>query len=734
MAFYRPGYFYTRSRLQILTSRNNCYLGVSSLTWRYLLNQYDPHLFGTREFTKQPEGGTGEVNKIDKKVTKLKDDTLDPQALQGVLRNLRIYKGHPAVEDDWTGEEDPSVGKTRIIDEEYKLELETSIVEAKKQEKEELIGDFVSPETNLFDKSVQWEAFPMEAMYTLLQHADKASSMGIVKWAKQYEEPIESWLAKHSPEYDEKDEVETSEYKDITVTGEEAFIASSIQTKPGGKYIDGLDCAPYDNSPDNHVLPFDRQMRLQPPDDELFEDFMAGLGPDYEKYYPKNVALEKQKYKEKKEFEQQLIEENRGGKWRELQRKEGKIWSNFHDNPKLFPVHDPDYTYDDWELEVKALHEREFIAEDHPFVKNLRQHDDPEDPDHLRFDYSQTVLPNMTESELLKWQEFDEFDPLAHNKIWNTAGYDQDSFDVSKLDPSWEEPDSDTMGRVEAQSYMPPIHRDGYNFDDWNFERMKDDNQDIDPKYEHSNKREGEFLDALGLGHEENEEGKEVATKKPKQWNRPLPFLTDESKWAIYWLHQEDPVKYTPRELAKKFHIQLGRAEGIIKLQHLERMYIESGFVIGDMDGLDDGDEENIEMEFEPTDAVWDPDTPPAFEHMPAIQLLDDDDRMMAELLDKKALHAYHKIEEDKDRREKKMYGKFGPIGSMRPPAPEPITLDVSRFNKKNQYTKKNRFPIVLTNISKQKKNQYRIAVRDTDSTLRAPSHGEFWNVRVRER
>lgn len=735
------------SRLFLTSSgKYNCSI-ASPVIYCSLYNQYDSHPFGKRQFTKQPEDLIEDTNKNNKTLTKKKDDTLDPQALQSVMRNLRIYQGSPVIQDDWDGVEDSSVQETFIIDEDYKLELETKIVKRKKEKKKAEMGDFISPEANLLDKSVQWEAFPMEAMYTVLQHADKASTMGINNWAKQYQEPIEHWMDEHTPEYDERTDKELTEFQDILVTGDDAFIASNIQTKPGGTDIEEMDCPPYDDSPDSHVLTFDRQRRLRPPDEDL-DNFIDGLEPNIEKYYPANVAAMKKKSLEVKEFEQTLIKKNKGGKWRELQQKEGKIWSDKTDNPTLFPVHDPDYTYDDWELEVKELHEREFIDEDHSLAKSLRFKDDPEDSDHLRFDYSQTTIPKMTEREFQTWEEYDEWDPHADSKLWDLKSSGTEVLGWKDLDPHADpaEQPEDEMGRIAAQSFLPPIHRDGYNFDDWNFERMKDDTQHIDPRYVHSNKRESDFLEALGLDHvpDENELDEDeqnsmenhdeiLVKEKPQQWKRPLPYLSDESKWAIYWLHQEDPVKYTPRELAKKFHIQIGRAEGIIKLQHLERLYVESGYIMEDLDNDDDGIADDV-ADLQPTDAVWDPATPGYFEHMPQIQLLDDEDRLMAEMLEKKTLHAYHKREEYKDKKERKKFAKYGPIGSMRPPAPEPIDLKTSRFNKKYRYNKKIRHPIILTNISQQKKKLYRIAVRDTDSTLRAPSHTEFWNIRTREK
>lgn len=47
--------------------------------------------------------------------------------------------------------------------------------------------------------------------------------------------------------------------------------------------------------------------------------------------------------------------------------------------------------------------------------------------------------------------------------------------------------------------------------------------------------------------------------------------MGDATRQEIYDLYKEDPVKWTPRQLALKYELSVIRIEAILRLKHLEK-------------------------------------------------------------------------------------------------------------------------------------------------------------------
>lgn len=52
---------------------------------------------------------------------------------------------------------------------------------------------------------------------------------------------------------------------------------------------------------------------------------------------------------------------------------------------------------------------------------------------------------------------------------------------------------------------------------------------------------------------------------------RPPPPLSDAICEEIWQLHLKDPLQFTLRELAKKYHLSIGRIDAILRLKGLEK-------------------------------------------------------------------------------------------------------------------------------------------------------------------
>lgn len=60
---------------------------------------------------------------------------------------------------------------------------------------------------------------------------------------------------------------------------------------------------------------------------------------------------------------------------------------------------------------------------------------------------------------------------------------------------------------------------------------------------------------------------------------KPTPPMSNHAKEEIYKLHRSDTTKWTPRQLGTKYNISIKRVEAILRLKHLEKEMVASGFV-----------------------------------------------------------------------------------------------------------------------------------------------------------
>lgn len=60
---------------------------------------------------------------------------------------------------------------------------------------------------------------------------------------------------------------------------------------------------------------------------------------------------------------------------------------------------------------------------------------------------------------------------------------------------------------------------------------------------------------------------------------KPTPPMSNHAKEEIYRLHRSDTTKWTPRQLGTKYNISIKRVEAILRLKHLEKEMVASGFV-----------------------------------------------------------------------------------------------------------------------------------------------------------
>ncbi|KAF9393844.1 hypothetical protein CPC16_000971 [Podila verticillata] len=60
---------------------------------------------------------------------------------------------------------------------------------------------------------------------------------------------------------------------------------------------------------------------------------------------------------------------------------------------------------------------------------------------------------------------------------------------------------------------------------------------------------------------------------------KPTPPMSNHAKEEIYHLHRSDTTKWTPRQLGTKYNISIKRVEAILRLKHLEKEMVASGFV-----------------------------------------------------------------------------------------------------------------------------------------------------------
>mmetsp|Transcript_40004 Transcript_40004/g.78646 ORF Transcript_40004/g.78646 Transcript_40004/m.78646 type:complete len:402 (+) Transcript_40004:213-1418(+) len=208
----------------------------------------------------------------------------------------------------------------------------------------------------------------------------------------------------------------------------------------------------------------------------------------------------------------------------------------------------------------------------------------------------------------------------------------------------------------------------------------------------------------------------------------PTTMISDKTKDAVYRLNNIDPVKYHSHRLAAMFGLSLARVQAILRLKFLasDLMSREKDKKLI-ADNLKRASEEQFEATSDRTPlAQWDPDYYTIQKNAEAF-VVDDRDAILLKKVENARQARFWSVKDHKIRREQAQAAKGRAFGAPPLPLPSPQKLSENTVHPM-------RYHLVMTDISGQKKNKYRIAVRDKDGHLREPDDAEFRRVRFREK
>jgi len=216
-------------------------------------------------------------------------------------------------------------------------------------------------------------------------------------------------------------------------------------------------------------------------------------------------------------------------------------------------------------------------------------------------------------------------------------------------------------------------------------------------------------------------------TPIPSPFPQPRIFhLDSDVKEAIWRFNRMDPKKYHSRKLAAMFGLSIVRTQSVLRLQYLEEQIAQE---IGYDTELEIFEAE-VEEEFDVTPAQWDPEF---FNEMKLKggnfagrqEYVDEGDLAILKRIERQRVSKYWNEYEMEILLEQN--SRKNAFGAMENPLPPPVQLSSLKHRKQ-------RYPVVLTEIADRRNGNYRIAVRDRQGVLREPDDAEFKRVRRRER
>lgn len=278
--------------------------------------------------------------------------------------------------------------------------------------------------------------------------------------------------------------------------------------------------------------------------------------------------------------------------------------------------------------------------------------------------------------------------------------------------------------------------RDTHNFPvrlaDWEALKFKTKQYDampkdlqtfFDPTLRRGNEEERTMLENLDPGMKFISAYAQI----PSPFPQPRIFhLDSDVKEAIWRFNRMDPKKYHSRKLAAMFGLSIVRTQAVLRLQYLEDQVAQEVGYDTELEVF----EAEIEQTTEVTTAQWDPEF---FNELKTQggsfagrqEYVDEGDLAILKRVERKRVSRYWNEYEMEVLLEQN--SQKHAYGALDNPMPAPIPLSA-------QKNPKQRYPVVLTEISDRRNGNFRIAVRDKNGVLREPDDAEFKRVRRRER
>ena len=197
--------------------------------------------------------------------------------------------------------------------------------------------------------------------------------------------------------------------------------------------------------------------------------------------------------------------------------------------------------------------------------------------------------------------------------------------------------------------------------------------------------------------------------------------LSDRVKKKMYELHTYNPTKWHARSLAALFKISSKRADAILKLQALEAQYVEEGYPLF---GFEESAAERI---WPSADAVWDEPYVPVLNNAAPVVFADEVQQLDDIERTRRRQDRLRVLGEQLSEIERDYHKDMGAYGRPVPIRAAPGKLDNTKFHPA-------RYSWVMTDISDSANNNYSIAVRDRDGSLREPNSVEYDLIRKKEK
>jgi hypothetical protein len=225
--------------------------------------------------------------------------------------------------------------------------------------------------------------------------------------------------------------------------------------------------------------------------------------------------------------------------------------------------------------------------------------------------------------------------------------------------------------------------------------------------------------------------------------------LKEEVKQAMYALHKHDPSLWTVRRLALRFKLSSARTRGILRMAATEQAYEAAGWdtmpnhldellpnepdvsmdmLLAKYRTLDNNQKRLFNHEFPPEQlSIWDPETQGKSTAFDGVYTVGPESQLEAlHARERKRHYRWMSRQERRDYHEAKRFTREGYIG-----APMRAPLPTHRIGKTNAPPSRYAYSLVDTSFSH--RDQYKVAMRDCDGSMRTASEKELDIVRSGE-